>query len=154
MTGLILLAVFIGFPALEIWLIWRIGGAIGFLPTLGMLIGMGFLGSWLARREGARVMRSFQEAMAGGRVPEEGVIGGALVLLGGVLLIVPGVVSDVLGLILLIPPTRRGVVVLLRRWLERKVRQGRVTVVGFGGAPPGHAPPPDGVDPDKIIDVD
>jgi UPF0716 protein FxsA len=96
----------------------------------------------------------WSEALAGGQMPEEGVLGGVLVLLGSALLIVPGVLSDVLGLSLLIPGTRalwaRGV----RTWLERRVARGDVEVVTMGtvsmGGPgmraragrPAHAPWP------------
>ncbi len=80
-------------------------------------------------------MRSWRESMARGQVPEDGIVSGALVLVGGALLVAPGVFTDVVGLLLLIPFTRRFVAARLRRSLERKVRDGsvRVTGVGFGG---------------------
>ena len=90
------------------------------------------VGTVIARSLGARVLARWSEALAGGQMPEEGVLGGVLVLLGSALLIVPGVLSDVLGLSLLIPGTRalwaRGV----RTWLERRVARGDVEVVTMG----------------------
>ena len=80
-------------------------------------------------------MRNWQAAAAQGRVPEEGILSGALVLAGGVLLIIPGVITDVLGLFLLIPPARRWVIARLRGALERRMQAGtvRVTSVRWGG---------------------
>lgn len=129
---MILLILFILVPLAEVWLLIEIGQRVGFWPTVGLVVGMGLIGSWLAKYEGLRVVRSTQRALAEGRVPEEGVIAGLLVLLGGVLLVTPGVLTDAVGLVLLFPPTRRLVAAGVMRWLARKVREGRVTVVRFG----------------------
>jgi UPF0716 protein FxsA len=138
----LLLILFIGVPALELWLLFQIGGEIGVLPTIALLLGAGVFGSWLAKREGMRVLREMQRAVAEGRVPAEGLLSGALVLVGGVLLVTPGVATDVVGLLLLLPPTRRVAAGLLRRWFERQVRSGRIKVIR----------PPDDVR-DDVIDV-
>jgi UPF0716 protein FxsA len=91
--------------------------SIGFWTTLAVLLGVGLVGSALARRESGRVWRSFQGALADGRAPEHGIIDGVLVLLGGVLLLLPGVLSDVVGLLLFVPPLRRALAARLReRW--------------------------------------
>ena len=93
--------------------------SIGFWTTLGVLLAVGLVGGGLARRESGRVWRSFQGALAEGRAPEQGIVDGALVLLGGVLLLLPGVLSDVFALILLLPPVRRALAGRLRaRWLR------------------------------------
>jgi UPF0716 protein FxsA len=130
-----LLLAFVVVPFIELYLLLAIGREVGFLPTLAMVLVTGMVGASLARREGARVMRSWRESMARGQVPEDGILSGALVLVGGALLVAPGVFTDVVGLLLLIPPTRRFVAVRLRRALERKVRDGsvHVTGMGFGG---------------------
>ncbi|MFP2911949.1 FxsA family protein [Pyxidicoccus sp. 3LFB2] len=130
-----LLLAFTVVPFIELYLLLAIGREVGFLPTLAMVLVTGLIGASLARREGARVMRSWRESMARGQVPEDGILSGALVLVGGALLVAPGVFTDVVGLLLLIPPTRRFVAARLRRSLERKVHDGsvRVTTVGFGG---------------------
>ncbi|MDC0709551.1 FxsA family protein [Stigmatella sp. ncwal1] len=126
---------FVVVPFLDLYLLVGIGRHLGLLPTLALVVGMGLVGASLARREGLRVVRRWQEAMAQGRPPEEGILSGALVLLGGLLLVLPGVISDVAGLILLIPAVRRGIAARLRRSLERGMRNGsvRVTSVGWGG---------------------
>jgi UPF0716 protein FxsA len=130
-----LLLAFTVVPFIELYLLLAIGREVGFLPTLAMVLVTGLVGAWLARREGGRVLRSWRESMARGQVPEEGIVSGALVLVGGALLVAPGVFTDVVGLLLLVPPTRRFVAARLRKSLERKVRDGsvRVTTVGMGG---------------------
>ena len=116
---------FVLFALTELYVLLALGRALGFWPTLGLLFVTSVVGTVIARSLGARVLARWSEALAGGQMPEEGVLGGVLVLLGSALLIVPGVLSDVLGLSLLIPGTRalwaRGV----RTWLERRARTGR-----------------------------
>jgi UPF0716 protein FxsA len=138
-------------PLLDLWLLLRIGGRLGLAPTVALVLGTGLLGAWLARREGARVLQGWRRAAAEGRLPEEGVLSGALVLAGGVLLVTPGVLTDVAGIALLLPPTRRLAAGALRGWLLRKVERGQVRVTTFGGPPwPGGGPP---AAPPKEIDV-
>jgi len=137
-------------PAVELYLLITIGQHLGAGPTIGVVLGTGLLGAWLAKREGGRVMRQWQGAMARGEIPKEGVVSSLLVLVGGVLLVTPGVVTDVTGLLLLVPWTRRAVAHVVRGQLERRVQlQGFVADVhGFGGmgGPGGPAGP--------VIDVD
>jgi len=155
-------------PLIELNLLLWIGGRIGFWPTVGIVIFTGMLGASLARAEGLRVLTEWQTALARGEMPPEGVLGGVLVLIGGVLLITPGVITDVLGLCLLLPPTRRAMIAVVRRHLERQIQEGHVRVVhfrqgGMGGAPPGWPPgaPPGGAPrprveppPPGVIDVE
>ncbi|MCP3098942.1 FxsA family protein [Myxococcus sp. K15C18031901] len=139
-----LLLAFIVVPLLELYLLVVLGRHIGFAPTLGVVLFSALLGSWLARREGSRVTRRWREAMARGQVPEEGLFSGALVLAGGVLFVVPGVLTDVAGLLLLFPPTRRLVAGRLRRAAERRMRDGSLRVTTFGGMGGGMGFPPMG----------
>jgi UPF0716 protein FxsA len=129
-------------PFLELYLLIGIGRQAGTVPTLGLVLATGLLGAWLAKREGRRVMRSWQAAMAQGRLPEDGILSGALVLVGGVLLVTPGVLTDGVGLLLLIPPTRRWIAARLRRVLERRMEAGtlRVSTFGWGGSPQARPP--------------
>jgi UPF0716 protein FxsA len=131
-------------PVLDLWLLLRIGGAIGFWPAVALVIGTGLLGAALARTEGFRVLRSWQTALAAGRLPEEGVLSGVLVLVGAALLVTPGVITDAVGLLLLLPPVRKLVAAALRRRLAGQVAAGRVRVMRFGGPPAG---------PDRAQDV-
>ncbi len=120
-------------PLLELYLLIGIGRQVGVLPTLGMVLVSGLAGAWLAKREGRRVLRDWRAATAQGRLPEEGILSGALVLAGGVLLVTPGVLTDVLGFLLLIPVTRRFIAARLRRGLERRMQAGTLRVTHFGG---------------------
>jgi UPF0716 protein FxsA len=115
----ILTALFLVVPFVELWLLLRVGSALGFWPTMGFVVGTAVLGAWLAKREGLRVLHEWQRAMAELRVPEEGITSGLLVLVGATLLITPGVLTDVVGIALLFPPTRK----LVARAIERRARK-------------------------------
>jgi UPF0716 protein FxsA len=124
-------------PLVELYLLIGLGRQLGVLPTLGLVLVTGLLGAWLAKREGRSVVRSWREATAQGRLPADGILSGALVLVGGVLLVTPGVVTDVAGFLLLLPPTRRLIAARLRRVLERQMQAGtlRVTHSHWSGFP-------------------
>jgi UPF0716 protein FxsA len=120
--ALVFLLLFIVLPIAEIYVIVKIGEAIGILPTLALLILDGFLGAALLRSQGSRAWERFNLALAEGRVPAREVFDGAMIILGGALLLTPGFITDVFGLILLIPPTRaivrRGMGALAKRRLS------------------------------------
>jgi UPF0716 protein FxsA len=116
---LILVILFIVVPIAELYVLWQIGSAIGILPTIALLILDSVLGAALMRSQGRAAWMRFNRALAEGRVPGREVLDGALVIFGGALLLTPGFLSDILGLILLLPPTRA----LVRR----------VLVARFGG---------------------
>jgi UPF0716 protein FxsA len=154
---LLLVLIFIVVPIAEIFVLIKIGEAIGFFPTIALLILDSILGAALMRQQGRAAWLRFNQALAEGRVPGREVIDGVLVIFGGALLLTPGFLSDILGLILLIPPTRavvRGV--LVRRFGGRLVesatggaqmRFGRM--FGAGGASPRPRPRP-GHDDDVV----
>ena len=123
-------------PVVDLWLLLRLGRAMGAWPTVALVVVTGALGAWLARREGARVLHGWREAAATGRMPEEGVLSGALVLAGGALLVAPGVLTDLAGLALLFPPTRAVAARAARGWVRRRVERGTIRVVRVGGPPP------------------
>lgn len=126
-----LFLLFIVVPFIELYLLLTMGRHVGLVPTLAFVIGTGLLGAFLMRLEGLRVLRDWQLSMAQGRIPEDGILSGALILVGGALLILPGVLTDVIGLLLLIPPTRRFVASRIRRGLERRRQAGSFRVSGF-----------------------
>ena len=131
-----LFLLFTALPFVELFLLIRIGVEIGFWPTVALTVAAGFLGAWLAKSQGRRVLSEWQLALAEGRVPEDGLISGLLVLVGAVLLVTPGVLSDFVGFFFLLPQTRRPIAALLRRWIARRIADGRLRVFTFGPPPP------------------
>src|SRR2546423_2951775 len=103
---LLLILLFIVVPIAELYVIIQGGQAIGALPTIGILLADSVIGSLLLRAQGRSASRRFRLAMAEGRVPAREVLDGALVIFGRAFLITPGLITDVLGLFLLLPPTR------------------------------------------------
>jgi UPF0716 protein FxsA len=134
----------LGVQVLDLLLLIMLSRRFGFWQTVGTLFVVGVIGSTLARREGGRVYRGFQASLAEGRPPEHGVIDGMLVLLGGVLLLLPGIVSDVVGLALFVPPLRRAIAAVLRKRLTREIELRPPIGMGarrFGTEPPGRPTP-------------
>ncbi|MBL4685085.1 MAG: FxsA family protein [Nannocystaceae bacterium] len=139
-------------PVLELWLLISIGGWLGPLPTLALVAATGLAGAALAKREGFRVLRSWQDASSKGELPKDGIIASVLVLVGGVLLITPGVVTDAVGLTLLIPGARRVIAKQIRGALERRFQLSAVNPAMFvaGMAARG----PETGDGGEVIDVE
>ena len=100
----ILAALFIIIPAIELKLLWEVGGRIGIGPTLALIIFTGIVGAHLARAQGLKVINDIQRDLAGAKLPGDNLISGALVLVGGVLLVTPGILTDFTGLLLMLPP--------------------------------------------------
>jgi UPF0716 protein FxsA len=109
-----LLVFFVVLPLVELCLVLLVSQyVLGWWGTLLFVIGTGLLGAWLARTQGLSTYRRIQQELSQGRMPTDSLIDGALILLAGVLLITPGVLTDLVGILLMIPPTR----FLCRRWL-------------------------------------
>ena len=118
----LLIVLFIVVPIAELAVLIQIGQLIGVWWTIALLVADAILGSLLARSQGRSVGRRFNEAIQAGRPPAREVMDGALVLFGGALLLTPGFLSDILGLFLLLPPTRAFVrAVLVRRFAGRMI---------------------------------
>jgi len=118
----LLIVVFVVVPIIELAVIIQIGQLIGVLPTIALLVIDSIVGSMLLRAQGRAAWERFNRALAERRPPAREVLDGVLIIFGGALLITPGFVTDVLGLLLLLPPTRallRGVVA--RRVLPRMI---------------------------------
>lgn len=112
-----LLLLFVIVPIAELYVIIQVGQQIGALATIAILVADSVLGSLLLRTQGRAAWRRFQAALAAGRPPAREVLDGGLIMFGGALLLTPGFLTDVLGLVLLLPPTR----VLVRRALVRRM---------------------------------
>jgi UPF0716 protein FxsA len=125
---LALILLFILVPIAELYVILQVGDAIGVVPTIGLLALDSLLGSALLRSQGRAVWRQFNEAIASGRMPHRELFDGVAVIFGAAFLITPGFLTDIVGLALLIPPTRS----LLRRFAARRLgkRFGLTMVAG------------------------
>lgn len=121
-------------PLVELYLLLSLGSAVGFWPTLGSVILTAVIGTVLAKREGLRVVRQWQTALAEMRLPEEGVVSGLLVVFAGALLIAPGVLTDITGMLLMIGPIRRQVA----RWVEAYVKKHIEAGAAAGGGSAGN----------------
>jgi len=129
---LLLFALFILVPLLELYVIIQVGQSIGALNTIGLLILDSILGTVLLRSQGRAVWRRFNQALQAGRPPAREVLDGALVIFGGALLLAPGFLTDIVGILLLAPPSRA----VIRRILSK----GLLTRVAFSiGGPAGAA---------------
>jgi UPF0716 protein FxsA len=107
---------FVAFPLIEIAVLIKVGQAIGFWPTMLLLIAAAVLGTIVIREQGLSMVGRAFDAMREGRIPLAPMLDSYVVIMAGLLLIIPGLISDVLGLLLLIPP--------LRRWCIRRVVPG------------------------------
>jgi UPF0716 protein FxsA len=102
----VLVLLFALVPLVELYVIIQVGQSIGALNTIGLLLLVSIVGSWLVKREGLEVWRRFQHQVHAGVVPGKEIADGVMVLLAGALLLTPGFLSDVLGILLLLPPVR------------------------------------------------
>lgn len=119
--AIVVLLLFLMLPIAEIYVIVQVGGAIGIWPTLALLILDGFAGAALARSQGRTAWDRFNRALAEGRVPARETFDGAMIILGGALLLTPGFITDIVGFALLIPPTRDVLRALTARLARRRV---------------------------------
>jgi UPF0716 protein FxsA len=129
MPALLLVALFIVVPIAELYVIIQVGQAIGALPTIAILLADSLIGAALLRAQGRTAWRRFNETLSAGRVPAREVLDGALVIFGGAFLITPGFLSDIVGILLLLPPTRA----VIRR-LTVRVFSRRFVVSAVGSA--------------------
>jgi UPF0716 protein FxsA len=143
---LLLVLLFILVPIAELYVIIKVGGAIGVLPTLALLVADALLGSLLLRQQGRAAWIRFNRALAENRLPHKEVFDGVLIIMGGALLLTPGFLTDVLGLIFLIPPTRAAVRALAARTVRGRMARGGVTFWTLGRVPrpPRRRPAPGG----------
>ena len=117
MVPLLLLLIFIVIPLAELYVIIQVGQAIGVWPTIAILLADAVIGSILLRAQSRVAWRRFTAAVSEGRVPTKEVLDGVLVIFGGAFLITPGFITDVFGILFLLPPTRA----LARRLMLRNV---------------------------------
>ena len=125
---LFLILLFIVVPIAELYVIIQVGEAIGLWPTLALLLADALLGSFLLKHQGRGAWRRFNQALAERRFPGKEVVDGLLIVVGGTLLLAPGFLTDIVGIFLLVPPTRA-----IARKVMRRFTIGRFAVVGMPG---------------------
>jgi len=111
-----LLALFIGIPLVEILILIKLGEVMGFWNTIFLVIGTGIVGAYLAKLHGLTIWYQIQQDLQMGHMPTDKLMDGLLVLVGGIVLLTPGLLTDILGLALLFPLTRT----IFKQWLRER----------------------------------
>jgi len=114
------IVLFTALPLLEIYLLVKIGTTLGLWPTVLIVVGTGVVGALLARHEGIYILRSVLEKFRNGQLPAQELIDGAILLISGAFLLTPGIVTDFIGLLGLIPFTRRALRSFGQNWVKRE----------------------------------
>lgn len=146
MYALALFLLFTLIPALETWGIIEVGRVIGGWQTVVWLVLAGIVGAWLGKRAGFRVLADVRRELAEGRSPANPLVEGVLVLAGSLLLVTPGLLTDVVGMLLFVGPIRRWLAPRVKDWAVRRFAFRGVWVGPAGpgpglSRPPGEAPP-------------
>jgi len=123
-----LLLLFVVVPAVELALLIEVGSRIGTLATLAIIVATGVLGAALARHQGLRTVRAIQDELARGELPAGSLVDGVIILFAGALLITPGILTDAVGFLCLVPQVRNAAKRMLQRRFERAVREQRIHV--------------------------
>ena len=119
-----LLALFVLLPLAELVLLIQIGQLIGLFWTLALVITTGFLGATLARRQGLQAWIAIQKELRSGRMPGGALVDGLLILIGGIVLLTPGILTDLAGFALLVPATRTALKRALQKRFQRALERG------------------------------
>ena len=141
----LLLLLFIVLPLVDLTLLFRIGKEIGFAPTLALVLFTGMTGWWIFRLELRRLREKLAQKISSGQVPQDEMLDGLLLLIGAGMLLAPGFLTDIIGLLLLTPPTRflvRKLLLVLGREKLRVSTQGRFADFIFTSGGPRRQPPP------------
>ncbi|MEH7728598.1 FxsA family protein [Bacillus safensis] len=117
------------FPAVEISLFLISSKIIGILPTMLLLVLTSALGAYFARKQGIEAFQKVQRDLQYGKMPGGAIVDGFCILIGGLLLLIPGFLSDLIGALLLIPVTRKGIKPLFERWLRNMSNRNRYTII-------------------------
>ncbi|KRF59496.1 exlusion protein FxsA [Bacillus sp. Soil768D1] len=119
----------IAMPVIEIIVLLLSGNVIGFWPTLFLIVATGLIGAYLAKRQGMETWKKAQEQIRYGMMPGNEIIDGICIFLGAALLISPGLISDIIGLILVFPPTRNLLKPIVIRFIMNRMNKGKVTII-------------------------
>ncbi|SFJ12626.1 UPF0716 protein FxsA [Halobacillus dabanensis] len=115
-------------PALEIGVLIWTGNWIGPIWVILLIILTGVLGAWLAKKQGLETIRNFQQSVQYGQMPQDTLLDGACILVGGAVLLTPGFITDAIGFLLLIPATRLPIKRFLRSAIQKAMQKGTITI--------------------------
>ncbi|MGI6575249.1 MAG: FxsA family protein [bacterium] len=122
-----LLLAFTLIPFIELWILLAVGQRLGVWPTIALVIGTGFVGAFLAKSQGLFLLYRIQAQLAQGELPTSDLLHGLLVLVGGLLLLAPGLLTDITGFLFLFPLSRTWFKGWLERYLQKMLDQGAVS---------------------------
>lgn len=123
-----LIVLFIGLPIIELALLFELHGAVGFMPTVLLVLLTGVVGAALVRRQGLAILLKIQREMSIGNVPAPQMMDGVMILVAGAFLVTPGLITDVSGFLLLVPVVRERIRLWAGKMVERKIRSGYIQV--------------------------
>lgn len=116
-------------PAIDIGVLLVSGKTLGVFPTIALIIVTGVVGAYLAKREGLQTIKRAQEQLAYGQIPGESVLDGICILIGGTLLLTPGFITDVVGFLLLFPPSRKPFKYFMIKALRKRIERGTMKII-------------------------
>ncbi|MBW3668631.1 MAG: FxsA family protein [Actinobacteria bacterium] len=122
----VLVLLFLVVPFAELFVLLQVGRVIGALETIGLLVLVSIAGAWLVKREGIGVLRRAEERLRQGGVPGRELVDGVMILFAGALLLTPGFLTDIVGILLLLPPVRAALRSSVVRWLKLRAGVGVV----------------------------
>ncbi|MEK0338309.1 MAG: FxsA family protein [Nitrosopumilus sp.] len=128
-----LILLFVGIPFIEIMILIKLGEVFGFWNTILLVVGTGVLGAYLAKAQGFWIWLQIQQELQKGRMPAEKLIDGFLILIGGIVLLTPGLLTDIFGFALLVPFSRNMFKKWIRSKLEMMIQTGETKMTFFIG---------------------
>jgi UPF0716 protein FxsA len=125
----LLLFLIIVIPSLEIGVLLLSGRTIGVIPTVLLIIFTGVIGAWLAKKQGIQTIKNAQYQMQNGTIPGEAIVDGLCILIGGIFLLSPGFITDLAGILLLIPVSRNVVKPLFLKIIRKMIDRNQFTII-------------------------
>jgi len=123
---------FVVAPIVELYVVVVVASAIGVLPTVALLVLISLIGAWLTKVEGLGVLRRMGDTIDAGQLPADEALDGVMIASGGVLMLLPGFISGIVGLLLLLPPVRYALRPVAGWWVRRRLERSRARLVVFG----------------------
>ena len=130
-----LLILLIVVPVVELYILIEIGQQIGAFTTIGIIVLTGIIGAYLVKNQGFMILRKIQHDLSQGILPGDSLLQGIIILAGGIFLLTPGFITDIIGFIFLIPISREIVKKYLLIWLKRKIDSGNINIDNFKPLP-------------------